>query len=137
MRTISEERNPMLTSPSRGTIAACRAVVAALCIAVVAAIGAGSAQASSLSLQYEPTYTKGTTNQWYTTQYHSNDDAYYYVCASAADNGAAIAGEQSNGSNGPGTANCLGNTAAGTTTTAWALNASTPKLQGHKYEMCL
>jgi PKD repeat protein len=127
----------MLTSPSRGTAAACRAVVAAVCIAAVAAIGAGSAQASSLSLQYEPTYTKGTSNQWYTTQYHSNDDVYYYVCASAGDNGVSIPGEQSNGSNGPGTLNCGGNTAKGTTDTNWALNATTPQYQGHKYEMCL
>ena len=126
----------MLMSPSRGTAAACRAAVAAVCIAVVAALGAGSAQASSLSLQYEPTFTKGTSNQWYTTQYHSNDDAYYYVCASAGDNGVAIPGEQSNGSNGPSTPNCGGNTALGTTQTNWALNATTPQLQGHKYQTC-
>ena len=127
----------MSKSPSRGTAAACRAVVAAICLALVAAFGATTAQASSLSLQYEPTYTKGTSNHWYTSQYHSNDDAWYYVCASAGDNGVAIAGEQSNGSNGPGTLNCGGNTGYGNTSTTWSLNATTPQSQGHKYEMCL
>jgi hypothetical protein len=116
----------MSKSPSRGTAAACRVVVAALCVALVAAFGAAPAQASSLSLQYEPAYTKGTKNQWYTTQYHSNDDAYYYVCASAGDNGVAIPGEQPNGSNGPGTVNCGGNTSLGTTAPNWALNPTTP-----------
>jgi hypothetical protein len=41
LRTSSRETNPMLTSRPRGTAAACRAVLAAVGVAVAAAIGAG------------------------------------------------------------------------------------------------
>lgn len=115
-----------------------RAGRAAICVAFAAALSsfalAATATASTLTTWNEPQYTKGLNNNWYTQQTRSVDSVYY-VCASAYDNNNAILGEQSNGSNGPGSTNCLGNT-NGTVATTWALNATTPQLPGHALKMC-
>ncbi|MEA2292248.1 MAG: hypothetical protein QOF17_1271 [Solirubrobacteraceae bacterium] len=111
---------------------------AAICLAFTAALSsfafATAATASSLTVANEPQYTKGLNNSWYTQQTRAGDNVYY-VCVSAYDNNNAIVGEQANGSNGPGSTNCLGNT-TGTVSTTWQLNASTPKTPGHALKMC-
>jgi plastocyanin len=129
----------MPRSPPGGTLRSTMMGTKTLIGGIMAAallLGAGSAQASSFSLQYEPAYTKGTSNKWYTTTYHAATDNYYYLCGSASDNDSPIAGEQSNGSNGPGTANCQANTPKGNQDIGWTLNPGTPQVAGHKYTMC-
>jgi plastocyanin len=114
-----------------------KAFVAGIAAAAVAGLGgfggAATASASSMGVYNEPAYTKGTNNAWHTTHNRSGDN-WYYICAAAFQNNIQIPGEETNGSNGPGTKNCTGNLGVGTM--SWALNATSPKVSGNTYKMC-
>jgi hypothetical protein len=111
-----------------------KAFVAAVAAAAVAGLGgAATASASGMAVYNEPAFTKSTNNAWHTS-YNRSGDNWYYLCAAAFENNVQIPGEETNGSNGPGTKNCTGNLGVGTM--SWMLNPGSPKTSGKTYKMC-
>jgi hypothetical protein len=108
-----------------------RLLLAAVC---AAALIPATAQASSFAINPEPAYTKGATNTWFITRYHGAEDTWFYLCTTATADGAPLAGEQSNGANGPSTTNCTSNSPLGTSSLAMKLGA--PTASGHAYALC-
>ena len=122
----------MPSPPAPGTLrSTMRLLIALVC---AAALLPATAEASTISLAPEPAYTKGATNQWHVTRYHAGEDQWFYTCTTAAADGVAIPGEQSNGTNGPSTLNCTGNSPLGISSLSMTLSGATAP--GHTYELC-